>query len=144
MNLAIFERFKTKLEDIPRQMPTIIQEEMRDQKEFIIALNQEQLERGKNADETPIEPLYAPSTVRIKKKKGQQSRWVTLEDTGKFRRGMDAFFTKDKMTLFSRDSKNDKLVEKYGRRFFGVAPSSRSELKEKLRPFFINRVRKLL
>jgi len=141
MNLAVFERLEGKLKDVPDLMEQTFQNIMRDEKEYIFDLNQDQLSKGLNADETPIEPGYAEVTKQYKRRKGQESRWVTLKDKGDFYRGFDAYFTRDKMTMFSRDAKEEKLTKKYGPAIFGLSKTNKNELKIRLQPILIRTIK---
>ncbi len=90
-------------------------------------LNTEQMFLGKRSDGSEIEPPYTPTTVGIKKRKGQPFDRVTLKDTGLFYKNLDAFADNDKIYIDSDTPYTDKLVEKYGTKIFGLDVDNRKD-----------------
>lgn len=58
--------------------------------------------------------------MKLKRQKGQETRWVTLKDTGSFHQKIKATLTGEEYNITSSDSKTEKLEEKYGDKLFGV------------------------
>lgn len=93
----------------------------------IITLQQGQFSLGKRSDGTEITPSYSDYTIELKEEKGQETRWVTLRDTGSF---WDLTFVDvgdNWYEISSADSKTAKLEKKYGKKIFGLTKESRSE-----------------
>jgi hypothetical protein len=141
MNLKVFAEIERKFKVVTDQMETFVRESLEEEKKYTVDLNREQLSRGMNADETPIEPGYKPRTVAIKKRKGQPFDRVTLKDTGDFHRGMKLSTFQKEFVLSSTDWKINILVPKYGARIFGVPQSKKHELQQRLKPRLIKAVK---
>jgi hypothetical protein len=82
---------------------------------------------GKRADGTEITPTYSDLTIMLKDEKGQESRWVTLKDTGAFWSDMFVDVGNNSYEVGSADAKAQSLEKKYGKRIFGLTKESRSE-----------------
>lgn len=93
----------------------------------MITLNQGQMSLGKRADGTEITPTYSDLTIMLKDEKGQESRWVTLKDTGSFWGDMFVDVNANSYSLSSADEKTQKLEKKYGNKIFGLTKESKSE-----------------
>lgn len=93
----------------------------------IITLNQGQMSLGRRADGTEITPSYSDLTIELKEAKGQETRWVTLRDTGAFWDNMFVQVNAETFDMSSADSKTQKLEKKYGNKIFGLSKESRSE-----------------
>lgn len=93
----------------------------------IITLNQGQMSLGKRSDGTEITPSYSDLTIMLKDEKGQETRWVTLRDTGSFWGDMFVDVNASSYSLSSADEKTDKLRKKYGDKIFGLSKESKSE-----------------
>lgn len=130
--MIVFEELIGTLEKIQRGMPYIVEETAKDdyiQKQFI-DLNQEQMYAGKNNDGSPIEPEYAESTKKYKKRRGDPQDRVTLLDKGKFYDDMKNVFSSTGVTLTSTDPKTKRLTKKYGEEIFGLTPDSLDKVRE--------------
>lgn len=93
----------------------------------IIILNQGQMSLGKRADGSEITPSYADYTIELKESKGQESRWVTLRDTGEFWNDMFVDVNAETFETSSANEKTAKLEKKYGKKIFGLSKESKSE-----------------
>lgn len=93
----------------------------------IITLNQGQMSLGRRADGTEITPTYSDLTIELKEAKGQETRWVTLHDTGSFWNSMFVQVNAASFEMSSADDKTGKLEKKYGKKIFGLTEESRSE-----------------
>lgn len=93
----------------------------------IITLNQGQMSLGVRADGTEITPTYSDLTIMLKDEKGQESRWVTLRDTGAFWSDMFVDVGNDSYEVGSADAKAAKLEKKYGKKIYGLTKQSKSE-----------------
>jgi hypothetical protein len=63
----------------------------------------------------------------LKDEKGQETRWVTLRDTGSFWGDMFVDVNANSYSLSSADEKTQKLEKKYGKKIFGLTKESKSE-----------------
>lgn len=82
---------------------------------------------GKRADGTEITPSYSDLTIMLKDEKGQETRWVTLKDTGAFWSDMFVDVGNSSYEVGSADAKAAKLEKKYGSKIFGLTKESKSE-----------------
>jgi hypothetical protein len=104
-----------------------VQESLIESSGAAITLNQGQMSLGKRSDGSEITPSYSDYTIMLKDEKGQESRWVTLHDTGAFWEDMFMDVNADTFTLGSADSKSEKLEKKYGKKIFGLSKESKKE-----------------
>lgn len=104
-----------------------VQDAVADTSHEIIVLNQGQMSLGKRADGTEITPTYSDLTIMLKDEKGQESRWVTLRDTGSFWSDMFVDVGNNSYEMGSADAKAAKLEKKYGKKIFGLSKESRRE-----------------
>lgn len=72
---------------------------------------------GEDGNKNKLRP-YTPFTKLIKRKQGRRDDVVTLFDEGNFYKGFDQSLKGDELTIFSRDSKSEKLTLKYGKDIF--------------------------
>lgn len=93
----------------------------------IITLNQGQMSLGRRADGTDITPTYSDLTIMLKDEKGQESRWVTLRDTGSFWNDMFVDVGNNSYEVGSADAKAVSLEKKYGKKIFGLTKESKRE-----------------
>lgn len=93
----------------------------------IVDLNRQQMREGKNRLNESIRPPYAASTVIKKQKKGQEWRFVTLQDTGAFQRQMFLTTTNTTYQTGSFDEKTAKLIGQYGEDIFGLDQENKNE-----------------
>jgi hypothetical protein len=101
----------------------------------------DQMYEGINSDGKQRKPVYAPTTVAIKKRKGQRTDVVTLQDTGDFYGGQFIEVRDDVIVIHSADNKTAKLVEQYGETIFGLSPVFKKfYLDEDLRPVFKSKI----
>lgn len=104
-----------------------VQEAIIETSSDMIVLNQGQMSLGKRADGTEITPTYSDLTIMLKDEKGQESRWVTLKDTGSFWGDMFVDVGNSSYEMGSADAKTAKLEKKYGKKVFGLTKESKSE-----------------
>lgn len=101
-------------------------------------------DKGINNDGTDVEPAYTKLTVSIKKQKGQPTNRVTLKDTGSFHKKFFLDAEKDGFRIDSTDSKTDDLVEKYGKKIFGLTDNSKGKVSLLLKKDLIKQLKKKL
>lgn len=106
----------------------------------LIDYNLAQLQAGKRADDSDIEPEYSPFTVSMKKALGMPYDRVTLYQEGDFYGGFFAEFDGWPIVIDSKDVKTPKLDEKYGPNLFGLTDESTrqfvAEIKEPIQNYY--------
>ncbi len=129
-----FEALIAVVKDINRNPDELIIEALRSAhiEELVIEVNQNQLDAGIDANGNPIDPLYTETTIRYKISKGQEFRWVTLKDTGKFQKSFKVIYRNDEIEIVATDSKRKKLRDKYGAAILGLTQESIESLKAPL------------
>lgn len=82
--MGVLETFARKLEELEQAINPTIKETIERSKPLLIdeQTNVQLYAKGQDSFGSPIQPEYALSTQLIKKKKGQPSTRVTLNDTG--------------------------------------------------------------
>lgn len=112
-----------------------------------VTLNIEQINQGFRSDGSEILPSYSDFTIQMKKLKGQETRWVTLKDTGDFYRGITSQVQGLTIQTESSDWKNEKLKKKYETakgKLFGLGKEFKEEYLDKdLRPVFKEKIEAL-
>lgn len=103
---------------------------------LMVDLNIKQMDAGKDSNGKSITPDYTERTVAIKKKKGQVSSRVTLEDTRDFKGGMKVRNYQSKAEILSEDSKSEMLQSKYGESIFGLNNEHMAVMRNFLKPNF--------
>lgn len=120
------------LHELQRRLKTFdliqeVQDAVADTSMDIITLNQGQMSLGVRADGTEITPTYSDLTIMLKDEKGQETRWVTLKDTGAFWGDMFVDVGNNSYEVGSADAKAAKLEKKYGKKIFGLTKESKKE-----------------
>lgn len=122
--VALSDKLKTLNRDLREYAEQIIEANA----EKIEELNLQQLYDGKDADGNDITPEYAESTKRIKRKKGQPTNRVTLNDKGDFYQGIKLKKVQNIYELVGTDSKSKILEAKYGDRIIDLSEESKGVL----------------
>lgn len=142
-------QYLAKLEDL--QVTQLAEESLNATSEPAVDIIAGQLAMGMRADGTEITPSYSPLTIELKKKKSGLSAItdrVTLYDTGQYYAGLYQVAKAGKITWGSRDSKADKLQQKYagrgGKGLLGFNREGRAEYKPILQKDFNKRVKNKL
>jgi hypothetical protein len=104
-----------------------VQEAVIETSSDMITLNQGQMSLGVRSDGTEITPTYSDLTIMLKDEKGQETRWVTLRDTGSFWNDMFVDVGNNSYEMGSADAKATSLEKKYGKKIFGLTKESRKE-----------------
>ncbi len=127
-----------------QEIATVIADEAMAESDEMIILNQDdQLQLGIDSQGKRIKPAYTRKTKTIKRRKGQPTDRVTLHDEGDWYRGFITERINNKIYFDSTDSKNEKLVTKYGDEIFGLNKKSIAEFVNRtLRQRVVNRFRR--
>ncbi|WP_234735322.1 hypothetical protein [Tellurirhabdus bombi] len=111
-------------------------EAMRQHRQDIIDVQQDQMYSGVESTGSPIEPFYSHFTKQIKEEKGQPTDRVTLKDTSSFYNKMRTKTTQKQTEVTSSDSKTGELVEKYSENIFGLTPANTNTVGQWVKPTF--------
>ena len=131
------KKFRDNIGDLYSVVEKVFFNEARKQEEILADFNREQLFDGKREDGSDIKPSYKPSTVKIKKIKGQKVSNVTLKDTGKFHRSIKVDVGGKEMEYSASDSKFPKLQDKYKGKstLLGLTKPNRVEFVSLIAPY---------
>ena len=117
---------------------------MQDAAEKAEDLNREQLYDFGVKASGELLPDYKPSTVAIKRRKGQIYDHMTLKDTGAFHKSFSLKREKDGVEMLASDAKTGELIERYGKDILGLTDGSKVVYFGSVRPVFFKKVRKIL
>ena len=112
----------------------------------IVNLNvdQQHLRKGIRSDNSYL-GVYSEPYAKRRQKKGLQTRHVDLQVTGEHHRNYTVKFNKDSFELTAPDDYVTPFLEaRYGPYIFGLAPDELDELRAKVKPLLIERLRKIL
>lgn len=88
---------------------------------------------------------YSAKTIEIKTVKNQPTDRVTLRDEGDFHRDFYLEITNQYFYISSRDSKAEKLAEKYGEDIFGLTDENAELLThEYIKPELLEKAREII
>lgn len=147
MKIQAIEDLKQRLVDLKAKLPEITLEvAKRNEAEAVDLITQEQLSKGLDSDDARISPKYTPFTVRIKRQKGQETKFVTLHDEGDFYGSIQLRFgsptTSWLFVVYATDWKSQKLQTKYGAAILGLSPSSVEKFNDAIRDELIGEIQK--
>lgn len=121
-------------------LDTIVEDAIEETKSDLLAENTAQMLSGLKKDQKAIVPLYAASTIRIKKKKGQPTDRVTLKDKGNLYARMGAIVDNDQVIIGSDVEYSNHLEEKYGE-IYGIGGRFKASYNEVLQPAIVEKLR---
>lgn len=122
-----------KLKAFEAKIPQVIEESIRENEDFIVALNYEDqlYDRGVDHNNKALKPPYADSTVSIKKRKHQPTNRVTLRDTGVFHRSFYIYFGSDNFEIMTSDPIEPFLTKRYGPPILGLTDKNLQYVKDR-------------
>jgi hypothetical protein len=123
--IQVLENIVDTLERIREDMPALIAEVLEENASLIEDMNIAQLREGKRSDGSDL-PDYSPVSVS---KYGKRPGPMTLEDTGKFHRGITVRTNLAFAEIIGTDSKTGKLEALYGIDIVGVPLDRMDDLK---------------
>lgn len=132
--MGVIENLRQKVETFNEGLTSgeYIQEIILDNEAFITDMNaQEQLyEQGVNRLGVSISDYapYSPTTIAIKRAKGQPTNRVTLRDEGDFEASFFIEADREKFTIKASDWKTEELTKKYGSQILGLTQENKAEL----------------
>ena len=128
---AVFQR----VNNFYTSMDKITIDVIKDNSKFILDENRSQLFDGLDKDGKEIIPEYTPTTVSIKREKGQPTDRVTLRDTGDWQDAMFLEVKGNEILTDSSDWKTDELLKKYDRNMntiLGIPETSKTKINSTL------------
>lgn len=123
--IEVLENIVEKLATIREDLPALIAEVLEENASLLEDMNIEQLRDGKRADGSTL-PDYSPVSVS---KYGKRPGPMTLEDTGKFHRGITVRTNLAFAEIIGLDSKTGKLEALYGIDIVGIPIDRMDEVK---------------
>ena len=133
---AVFQR----VNNFYTSMDKITIDVIKDNSKLILDENRSQLFDGLDKEGKEIVPEYTPTTVSIKKEKGQPTERVTLRDTGDWQDAMFLEVKGNEILTDSSDWKTDELLKKYDRNMntiLGIPETSKTKINSTLMERFI-------
>lgn len=105
----------------------------------------QQYDLGQDRYGNEIRPEYAESTIRYKRRKGQPTDRVTLQDTGQYHDTFKIRYEDEGFELYANDWKAGFLDKKYGKEIYGLQDEAARELADQVyQPRMIQKLKNLL
>lgn len=105
----------------------------------------QQYDLGQDRYGNEIRPEYAESTIRYKRRKGQPTDRVTLQDTGQYHDTFKIRYEAEGFELYANDWKAGFLDRKYGKEIYGLQDEAAKELADQVyQPRMIQKLKKIL
>ena len=92
----------------------------------------QQYDLGQDRNGDAITPEYAESTIRYKRRKGQPTDRVTLQDTGQYHDTFKIRYEDEGFELYANDWKAGFLDKKYGKEIYGLQDEEARELADQV------------
>ena len=124
----------SRLKNFQDEMIKVIEDVIRENEDFIIALNYEDqlYDRGVDRDDVPLKPSYAESTIKRKKRKNQITSHVTLRDEGVFHKSFYIYYGEDNFEIMTSDPIEPILKWMYNEKILGLTDSNKQYVFEKI------------
>lgn len=136
----------SKLKSFEDEIIKVIEEAIRANEDFIVALNYEDqlYDGGVDRDDVPLKPPYAESTVKRKKRKNQITSHVTLRDEGIFHKSFYIYYGDDNFEIMTSDPIEPILKWMYNEKILGLTDTNKQYVFEKIiAPAIENKLKKL-
>ena len=105
----------------------------------------QQYDLGQDRYGNAITPEYAESTIRYKRRKGQPTDRVTLQDTGQYHDTFKIRYEAEGFELYANDWKAGFLDRKYGKEIYGLQDEAARELADQVyQPRLIQKLKNIL
>lgn len=105
----------------------------------------QQYDLGQDRNGDAITPEYAESTIRYKRRKGQPTDRVTLQDTGQYHDTFKIRYEAEGFELYANDWKAGFLDKKYGKEIYGLQDEAARELADQIyQPRMIQKLKNIL
>lgn len=135
-----------KLKSFEKELLEVIEKAIRDNEDFIIALNYEDqlYDKGIDRDGKKLNPPYAPSTIKRKKRKNQPTGRVTLRDENVFHRSFYIYYGPDNFQIMTTDPIEPFLICRYGDEILGLTDENlRYVLEQFIAPAIMKKMKEL-
>ena len=144
--LQVLNEFKR----ISRNKKSAIQKTLKRVSNMAVFMITKRTQKGKLPDGGNMR-AYAKSTVASRKKRGRQTGFVDLTDTGKMFRSLDFKTSGNKSTLFFANKEREKIAsyhdtfgvgrKKIKRPFFAIGRTEESKIKAEFSKFYFKELR---
>ena len=105
----------------------------------------QQYDLGQDRNGDAITPEYAESTIRYKRRKGQPTDRVTLQDTGQYHDTFKIRYEDEEFELYANDWKAGFLDKKYGKEIYGLQDEAAMQLADQVyQPRMIQKLKTIL
>ena len=105
----------------------------------------QQYDLGQDRNGDAITPEYAESTIRYKRRKGQPTDRVTLQDTGQYHDTFKIRYEDEGFELYANDWKAGFLDKKYGKEIYGLQDEAAMQLADQVyQPRMIQKLKTIL
>ena len=133
------KRYKDEINDYMEDITRSIEDEIKE-----INVHQ-QYDLGQDRNGKRITPEYAESTIRYKRRKGQPTNRVTLQDTGQYHDTFKIRYEDEGFELYANDWKAGFLDKKYGKEIYGLQDEAARELADQVyQPRMIQKLKTIL
>lgn len=135
-----------KLKSFEKELFEVIEKAIKDNEDFIIALNYEDqlYDKGIDRDGKKLTPPYAESTVKRKKRKNQPTGRVTLRDENVFHQSFYIYYGTDNFQIMTTDPIEPILTYRYGEELLGLTDENLQYVTEKfVAPAILEKMREL-
>lgn len=125
------DTYISRLTSASNDLTNFIFKDLKSREAYVLAVPKRRLGvSGTDANDQQINPLYAESTIRRKKKKGQSTRHVTLKDTGNLYSTFKLVKENSAIDFRAPATKKSRgLVEHYdSNELFGLSPKDNEEI----------------
>ena len=123
--------FASKLQSVVNDWDSIVLQSVEETKQIATSYNREQMIYGDDADGGEIGRYNWEEYGEMKKQMNPFANGkVDLRLTGDFHNAMSAKVSGNALLIDSSDSKRNKLVEKYGKKIFGLTEKNQNRYKK--------------
>lgn len=123
--------FVSKLQSVVNEWDSLTVQAIEETKENAVNYNRGQMMDGFTSDNKEIGGYASLAYEQLKQELNPFANGrVDLNLTGAFQKAMDAKITGNMLLIDSNDSKRNKLVEKYGKKIFGLTEKNQKRYKK--------------
>lgn len=139
---ALINLCNTFLNDINNAINIVLMK--KEIQDYIIKLNQEQLQKEQVDSENVLMPYYTPYSYNLKQQKfgADYPKRFTLQDTGAFYDSMKVYLKQDYFMIMGNTKKENKDLLNYSQNIMGLTEESIDLLIEKINPLIIAQLTK--
>lgn len=136
------QELRSKIIQVQEAKNKVLAELIQEEESILININTQQqlFKKGQDRFKNSLK-MYKPSTVRIKKRKGQPTNRTTLKDTGNFYKSMRVVVSGDKVIVRTSVAYDKYLIAKYGKDILGF---QRELINDFLRRYFVPKMKRYI